>query len=339
LHDDLICKLCNNPLYEPLWHPIESCQTMFCKFCTLELKTCPHCLIAVVPSDFQQVPRLIWDKVDSLHVKCPTCSEVMERRNLFPHTPKCATPCPLGCDKKILPKEAAEHEKDCEFVIVVCPAQKSLCPWQGKRKDLADHIKKCLFTLGERLILVTLAEFQGKVKKSSEQIQKIVDENIQETAKVRKIVNRLHPFIASRRKQWTLTMSSQVNFAANTYAALVDTDLTKGASTLYSSEIRPNFSFRASTQWIQATFNDSVIVTSVTLGGGSSTTIPWWRPEDLNGKTLQYSDDGNNWRDALTIRDVEEGKMKKFTMPMPIIAKYWRLYGLGSVATAAFIFE
>jgi len=134
--------------------------------------------------------------------------------------------------------------------------------------------------------------------------------------------------LSAHGKKWKLSMSSKFFALQNTHESLVDDDhCTTGAATENKSN-----------EWIQATFDFPVLVSSVTLSGLKGAMLAW-RSDYCDGKVLQYSHDNNTWIDAHNITSVAQGKPTKFTLKQPVIAKYWRLHGSGYCATATFIFE
>lgn len=114
--------------------------------------------------------------------------------------------------------------------------------------------------------------------------------------------------------EYALSQSSIYPGTPNgSYANLTDNDTATGTGT------------NGGDSWIKATFPSPVLVTAVTCSGGY---VPNFGPSTPYG-SLQYSTDDTAWTTVLTISEVSSSGAnitKKFTLPTPTEAKYWRIY-------------
>lgn len=127
---------------------------------------------------------------------------------------------------------------------------------------------------------------------------------------------------------WSLSMSSKYSGApcVNSYEALVSNEHgNTGAATNSDSP-----------SYIQASFSDKVIVSSITLSGITS---GGWSSSYINGAVLQYYDEKQGWKDVLTVSGVQDGKATVLNLPEPWVSQHWRLTKSGYTATATLIFE
>lgn len=131
---------------------------------------------------------------------------------------------------------------------------------------------------------------------------------------------------------YTASQSSTAFGAAfGTYATLTDGNRETGACVYQSAE-----------SWLKATFPEVVRVTAVTVGGGNVYPGFGTMAQHCNDCQLQYSNDDQGWTTALTIAGVADSgpdNFKKFTLPSPVEARYWRLFKANWVGTTEFKFE
>jgi len=323
---DLECHICLEPLVDPIIH--SDCQVMFCKECIAPLQKCPTCDKILDHAKLAPVPKFIVGLLDSLKVKCPICDKFIERRIYKTHIQNCPVPCVMGCGEKISPLEQKNHEQNtCPNLPINCPAKESYCQWKGLRRDLAEHSKTCSFAQMAPVIQVVVDHFQTLLKQQREQFLEQVQQQKAEIVKLREdMIHNMN--VSAARKKWKLTMSSKFFSVVNTYESLTDDDhCTTGVATENRGK-----------EWIQATFEFPVLVASITVSGFKGAMFAW-RADYCEGKTLQYSHDDVNWIDSLTIGAVGQGKPTKITLPSPVIARFWRIFGNGYCATATLIFE
>lgn len=129
---------------------------------------------------------------------------------------------------------------------------------------------------------------------------------------------------------YTASQSSVWSPLTGTFPNLNDSDGSTGAGT-------HNFS----TEFVKADYGIPVLVSAITLGGGS---LAGWGPVApyVNNKFVQYSNDNTNWTDVFTVSGVTDSgidQFKKFTLSTPISAQYWRITGNGYLATTEFKLE
>jgi len=323
---DLECHICLEPLIDPVVH--SECQVMFCRSCISVVQKCPTCDKILDNSKLAPVPKYIIGLLDALKVKCPGCNNTIERRFFKEHIPNCPIPCSLGCGERVPPVNQSSHEAStCGNFPVHCPAKDKYCQWQGLRKELEIHIKICTFAQMAPVIQVIVDQFQDLLKQQREQFLEQIQQQKVEIAKLREdMIQNMN--VSAAKKKWKLSMSSKFFAVANTYEALIDDDhCTTGAATNTTGN-----------EWIQATFEFPILVSSITLSGFKGAMLAW-RADYIEGKSLQYSLDDAIWHNALTIGPVGQGKPVKFALHNPVIARYWRLYGSGYCATATLIFE
>jgi len=282
-----------------------------------------------------------------------------EQDEQVPATKEISALCRFGCGKKILLEEQASHEQlECDNYIVECPSKSSFCGWRGARCKLQEHTMQCQFASMAPVISVIFNQFRDLLTEGSDrlelkiqqqmltlqdqnaQLQKQMEQQQREINQLRDILQHsaslteamqeeLQPkprhssvptIPLAKNLRWKLQMSSKWPFTENTYESLVDYDLKTGAATnLYHLS------------WIQASFDEPVYVTAITLA-------PVWDPSYLNERILQYSENNANWVDLWNIQGIEMGKNITFTLPSPLTAQYWRIIGKGYVAISTWIF-
>jgi len=323
---ELECHICLDPLTDPVVH--SDCQVMFCKECIAPYQKCPTCDKPLDQSKLAPVPKFILNLLESFKVKCPSCNEGIERRLITDHISKCAVLCEL-CGQKIRPIDKQNHDQnDCGGVAIHCPAKDKYCSWNGLRKDLAEHSKTCQFALMAPVIQILVDQFQGLLKQQRDQFLQQIQQQKAEITQLREDMI-LNMNVSAAKKKWKLTMSSKFFSVANTYESLVDDDhCLTGAAT----------DNKQGKEWIQASFEFPVLVSSITVSGFKGAMIAW-RSDYCEGKQLQYSHDDATWHNSLTIDKVNQGKATKIQLESPVIARYWRLFGNGYCATATFILE
>jgi len=272
--------------------------------------------------------------------------------------------CRFGCGKKIPIEDQATHEQlECDNYIMECPSKSSFCAWKGARCKLQEHISQCQFANMAPVIQVIVNQFKDLLKEGHNQLEQKMEQKLeqkltllqtqnaelqQQVEQQQREINQLREIIQhsasltetmqeefpqksildkmaaipfAKNKIWKLLMSSKWPFTENTYESLVDYDTKTGAATnLYHLS------------WIQASFDEPVYVTAVTLA-------PIWDRSYLNERILQYSENGTTWTDLWSIQGIEVGKNITFTLPSPLTAQHWRIIGKGYVAISTWIFE
>lgn len=112
---------------------------------------------------------------------------------------------------------------------------------------------------------------------------------------------------------YVASQSSVLGDTVGTYANLNDSNGNTGAAT------------QSGDSWIKASFPEVVKVSAVTVGGGY---LPAFGPVGVEGQ-LQSSEDDTNWTTHLQITGVTSSganQFKKFTLPSPVEARYWRIF-------------
>lgn len=159
--ENLICPICRVPFVAPV---ITTCDHVFCQKCIIHAHALnPVCPIDRLPlklvSDTRPAPKIIFNQLDNLHVKCPNnirgCGLVVSRSLIENHVARYCdltlVPCPHpSCDKTIVKKDM---EKGCLHYYVRCP----YCDQMKLRADLEEHqdkqcpdrMKECLLCYAE----------------------------------------------------------------------------------------------------------------------------------------------------------------------------------------------
>lgn len=163
----LVCGLCILPLVKPLQH---KCGALFCQSCLQTKKdagtpaTCPDadCNATIRSKDLVNPAKAIVGLLESLVVKCVTCSETMTRAAYETHwTETCVQACPFatdGCDEK-RPRATMNHHIDtCAYVPVTCAAHAFGCEWRGQRESQEAHHSVCRL----HIALPTLVALQAR---------------------------------------------------------------------------------------------------------------------------------------------------------------------------------
>ena len=135
---------------------------------------------------------------------------------------------------------------------------------------------------------------------------------------IRKIVYQFKSPSAKSIK-YELFMSSKYPSSSNTYEALQTDDITQGAGTNTGDQ-----------QYIEARFPHDVLVRKITLAGAQGM-AGGWSNDNLNGRFLQYSKDGNNWIELMKIEGVPNG-LKTFEFE-PVVAKSWRIFNKDKISS------
>lgn len=84
---DLICSICNFPLYNPVEH--SRCGVEFCESCIDSLADCPSCNNPVTKCRQVTSQRLL-NPLSELIVQCPTCTNAVKRSTFLTHYNNCA---------------------------------------------------------------------------------------------------------------------------------------------------------------------------------------------------------------------------------------------------------
>jgi len=328
---EFTCPICHEPFYNPVTHI--QCGNTFCKFCVSSLNTCPLCRENINLSNFIST-KLVKNIVDALKVKCPQCNTGIIRGEYDNHIQKCPTVCKLGCGKKIAPIDQSNHEKnDCSHFAVECTGKESFCDWKGDRFKLQDHLKECQFQIFAPMVKAFKAQI---LQQQQQQIDALKNEintlkiQVNQLSLQNQQVEKNLPESA-KNKKWTLIMSSQYPTLQNSYESLVDGDHSMtGAGTTNL----PN-------QYIQATFDLSFIESSVTISSLSPNAPGHWGDAHTNQSILQYSTNNTDWNDVCKVEGVTYGNLWKYNLPLPIAAKYWRLFksDYAYLAASTLIFE
>lgn len=125
-------------------------------------------------------------------------------------------------------------------------------------------------------------------------------------------------------------MSSRHSLTQNTYESLVDDNHSStGAATSCQQD-----------PFIQAEFEEDVLVRSVTVSGANKMNGTW-SSKDINGAALQYRKGETTWKTVLTFKEVKNGEPTKFTLETPRSSRNWRIWknGFCFLATGTLIFE
>ena len=118
---DLVCCICQSVLDKPLETP---CRHVFCKICIETWlnnhHTCPTCRKQIRNTDLKQVMPMIQNMINRLLIKC------VNHHN--------------GCTEPIMLELYDNHEKNCQFEMLVCKYEK--CAKSILRRDRDEHEEK-----------------------------------------------------------------------------------------------------------------------------------------------------------------------------------------------------
>ena len=96
-------------------------------------------------------------------------------------------------------------------------------------------------------------------------------------------------------------------------------------------------------QWMQAEFPCAVNVTRILLGaptGPGFVEGGWASVHYIEGKQIQFSNDGNNWEIALEkIANISTSGTSEVRLPSPTNAKFWRITSSSYIAIGCLIFK
>jgi hypothetical protein len=122
---DLICIICNRPLFNPVCTP---CDHTFCSGCISKwidtnTSSCGTCALPLSLDDIKPASRTIRNIVDRIRIRCLLCGQTGLERGGFRDHLKLA----------------------CPNADVECVAANVKCEWTGKRNQLDDHLTTCAF--------------------------------------------------------------------------------------------------------------------------------------------------------------------------------------------------
>ncbi|KAH3743655.1 TNF receptor-associated factor 5 [Pelomyxa schiedti] len=105
---------------------------------------CPNkCGVKVSPNHQAEHERSCVNVLDV----CADCKQSIPRR-LFDDGSHQKLDCPIycanGCEKRVKPRDMAEHQATtCTMALVKCPAER-ICTWTGPRQQLSIHVQSCV---------------------------------------------------------------------------------------------------------------------------------------------------------------------------------------------------
>uniref|UniRef100_A0A7S4IGK0 RING-type domain-containing protein n=1 Tax=Vannella robusta TaxID=1487602 RepID=A0A7S4IGK0_9EUKA len=107
IDEDLQCPVCLEPFEDGVTHNTDPCRNCFCKACILPLDDCPLCRAPVNEEDLTPIPRLVYNAINKLKVKCNQCDAITRRGDFSDH--KCEG---NSSEKKETKKEKKEEKKE-----------------------------------------------------------------------------------------------------------------------------------------------------------------------------------------------------------------------------------
>ena len=120
---------------------------------------------------------------------------------------------------------------------------------------------------------------------------------------------------AGQHLSYELRMSTKYTNLANTYDALINDDLSRICGT------------KSGTSWIEARFGSLRHIVSMDIAPPMNLD---WSVNDLNGRLLQYSLDGENWITLFALDGFRENETR--SIRLNINARALRVYGKGWMA-------
>eukprot|EP01124_Arcella_intermedia_P023313 TRINITY_DN3682_c3_g1_i1.p1 TRINITY_DN3682_c3_g1~~TRINITY_DN3682_c3_g1_i1.p1 ORF type:complete len:293 (+),score=2.34 TRINITY_DN3682_c3_g1_i1:81-959(+) len=150
IEEELKCSICLEPFFCPA--VCKNCRNTFCRVCVEMLSNCPLCRGEMHP--LQEPPRLIFNLLAKLKVKCTTCSKHVQRGDFPSHIYyDCPIECRAGCPDRLTRATISQHKEVCPFEILPCSSSDVGCVFFGPRVQVNEHIQTCPFFALKPLLL------------------------------------------------------------------------------------------------------------------------------------------------------------------------------------------
>lgn len=141
--ENLVCPICRCPFVNPV---LTGCDHVFCRSCILgslsHSSLCPIDRLPLSDDTITKAPKMVFNQLDSLKVKCPCCSSRVSRSSLENHLEKYCLDafvrCPgyiEGCPQMV---KRLDSERECLHFLVDCPD----CSEEVEQIEMKDHREK-----------------------------------------------------------------------------------------------------------------------------------------------------------------------------------------------------